>query len=150
MPNFERIPHGGQRVKTSHSDPLWFAVVTPGPKFGRIGITLCPGKHDADGGKYDGGTYWKRDLATDLDAIRDWGARADDIVKGRTARGRSEGSGHAVVPSSNRRRVDSRRTIRAAVGRRVDDDEPIGTVALIGMPEGKPRGLVQQLLKMLQ
>jgi hypothetical protein len=76
MPNFERIPHGGQREKTSHSDPLWFAVVTPGPKFGRIGITLCPGKHDADGGKYDGGTYWKRDLATDLDAIRDWGARA--------------------------------------------------------------------------
>lgn len=39
---------------------------------GRIGITLCPGKTDPNGRS----GAWKRDLTEDLDAIRDWGARA--------------------------------------------------------------------------
>jgi ADP-ribosyl-[dinitrogen reductase] hydrolase len=71
MPNY-----GGERVKTSFSDPIRIAVVTGGSKFGRIGVTFCPGKYDPDGGKYDGGVWRDRDLAVDLDAIRDWGAAA--------------------------------------------------------------------------
>src|SRR5262249_14141534 len=42
------------------------------PLFGRIGITLCPGKHD----RYGITGHWERDLAIDLNAIRDWGAAA--------------------------------------------------------------------------
>ena len=57
--------------KTSE-DPLRIAAVTPGDGHGRIGITLCPGKTDADG--ISGA--WARDLETDLDAIQRWGATA--------------------------------------------------------------------------
>ena len=65
-----------RRVKTSLSDPLRISFVTAGSKFGRIGLTFCPGKYDPDGGRYDGGVWWDRDLAVDLDAIRDWVATA--------------------------------------------------------------------------
>ena len=71
MPNYD-----SGRVKTSFSDPLRIAVVAAGCKFGRIGVTFCPGKYDPEGGKYDGGAWWDRDLAVDLDVIRDWGAAA--------------------------------------------------------------------------
>jgi ADP-ribosyl-[dinitrogen reductase] hydrolase len=62
--------------KTSLTHPLQIAAVSPGVNFGRIGITFCPGKYDPYGGKYEGGAWWDRDLAVDLDAIRDWGAEA--------------------------------------------------------------------------
>jgi ADP-ribosyl-[dinitrogen reductase] hydrolase len=39
---------------------------------GRLGITFCPGKS----GRSVHGAAWRRDLDIDLDAIRDWGARA--------------------------------------------------------------------------
>jgi ADP-ribosyl-[dinitrogen reductase] hydrolase len=39
---------------------------------GRIGITFCPGK--VQDSAFSG--LWSRDLATDMDAIRDWGATA--------------------------------------------------------------------------
>ena len=59
-------------AKTSVSDPLRIAVVTPDGTQGRIGITLCPGKTD--------GTArfgpWARDLDLDLDVIQHWGATA--------------------------------------------------------------------------
>ena len=59
-------------AKTSVSDPLRLAVVTPDGTQGRIGITLCPGKTD--------GTArfgpWARDLDLDLDVIQHWGATA--------------------------------------------------------------------------
>jgi len=42
------------------------------PDGGRIGLTLCPGKHQTGGLTGD----WQRDLETDLQAIRDWGATA--------------------------------------------------------------------------
>ena len=58
--------------KTSESSPLRIAAVTPGDGHGRIGITLCPGKTDPNG--ISGA--WARDLDTDLDAIRQWGATA--------------------------------------------------------------------------
>ena len=58
--------------KTSESDPLRIAAVTLGNGHGRIGITLCPGKTDPD--EISGGRA--RDLDTDLDAIRRWGATA--------------------------------------------------------------------------
>jgi ADP-ribosyl-[dinitrogen reductase] hydrolase len=58
--------------KTSLTDPLHIAVVTAGSKFGRIGITFCPGKYD----RYAMSGEWDRDLALDLDEIRDWGAAA--------------------------------------------------------------------------
>ncbi len=58
--------------RTSLTDPIKIAALPAGPGFGRIGITLCPGKFDvhAMSGR------WDRDLSLDLDAIRDWGAAA--------------------------------------------------------------------------
>ena len=56
----------------SGNDPLRIAWVRPRPDHGRVGITLCPGKKDAHGmsGRHD------RDLAADLDTVRDQGAVA--------------------------------------------------------------------------
>ncbi len=59
-------------TSTSDSSPLRIASVTPGDGQGRIGITLCPGKTDP--AAMAGPTA--RDLDTDLDVIRDWGATA--------------------------------------------------------------------------
>jgi ADP-ribosyl-[dinitrogen reductase] hydrolase len=58
--------------RTSLTHPLQIAVVTAGPEFGRVGITFCPGKFDP----YAVSGEWDRDLALDLDTIRDWGAAA--------------------------------------------------------------------------
>lgn len=58
--------------RTSLSHPLRIATVSPGQGFGRVGITFCPGKYDANA--HTG--MWDRDLAVDLDAIRTWGASA--------------------------------------------------------------------------
>ena len=58
--------------KTSLTRPLQIAAISAGPALGRVGITFCPGKYDQ---KAMSG-YWDRDLALDLDAIREWGAAA--------------------------------------------------------------------------
>jgi ADP-ribosyl-[dinitrogen reductase] hydrolase len=58
--------------KTSLTDPLQIAAVAAGAGFGRVGITLCPGKCDPHAMSGE----WERDLAVDLDAVRDWGAAA--------------------------------------------------------------------------
>ena len=57
---------------TSENNPLRITEVRSRPDHGRIGITLCPGKKDDHGmsGRHD------RNLAIDLDAVRDWGATA--------------------------------------------------------------------------
>ena len=57
-------------MSTSKNDPLRIAEVRPRSDYGRIGITLCPGKKQDDAAS--GRTY--RDLAVDLDVVRDWGA----------------------------------------------------------------------------
>jgi ADP-ribosyl-[dinitrogen reductase] hydrolase len=59
-------------MRTSVTHPLQIAVVAGMSGLGRIGITFCPGKYDPHA--MTGG--WDRDLARDLDAIRDWGAAA--------------------------------------------------------------------------
>ena len=59
-------------MRTSASHPLQIAAVSSGPGHGRIGLTFCPGKYDA----HAASGAWNRDLATDLDMIRDWGAAA--------------------------------------------------------------------------
>ena len=64
----EAVPN----ARTSESDPIRIAAVTPADDHGRIGITLCPGKTDPAG--ISGA--WARDLAADLDAIASWGATA--------------------------------------------------------------------------
>ena len=69
MPSHE--PHL-PTAKTSVSDPLRIAVVTPDGTQGRIGITLCPGKTDSSA--WSG--PWARDLDLDLDVIQHWGATA--------------------------------------------------------------------------
>ena len=72
---YDRTEHPLQAVspvKTSENDPLCIAAVIPGDSFGRIGITLCPGKKDAQGW----GGHWDRDLDLDLDAVMRWGATA--------------------------------------------------------------------------
>jgi ADP-ribosyl-[dinitrogen reductase] hydrolase len=58
--------------RTSLTDPLQIAAVAAGAGFGRVGITLCPGKCDPRAMTGE----WERDLAVDLDAVRDWGAAA--------------------------------------------------------------------------
>ena len=54
-------------MKSSVSDPLRIAQVSPPGAPGVIGLTLCPGKKDRARG-------WDRDLDIDVAAIRDWGA----------------------------------------------------------------------------
>jgi len=58
------------KMRTSASDPLLIASLPAGE--GLVGVTLCPGKQ----GDSVFGAGWVRDLATDLAAIRDWGASA--------------------------------------------------------------------------
>lgn len=58
--------------RTSLTHPLQIAAVTAGPEFGRVGITFCPGKYDRQATTGE----WDRDLALDLDTVRDWGAAA--------------------------------------------------------------------------
>jgi|SRR5665213_1591237 len=58
--------------RTSLTHPLQIAAVTAGAEFGRVGITFCPGKYD----RHAMTGEWNRDLALDLDAVRDWGAAA--------------------------------------------------------------------------
>lgn len=55
---------------TSDSHPMQIATLPV--RTGRIGISFCPGKHQADAMS----GVWARDLATDLDAVRNWGAAA--------------------------------------------------------------------------
>jgi len=62
-------PHFSARTSQTH--PLQIAEVRAVPAHGRIGITFCPGKHD----RMASTGSWKRDLATDLDAIATWGAK---------------------------------------------------------------------------
>ena len=59
-------------VKTSKSHPLRIGSVRPKEGFGRIGITLCPGK------TYPWGLAgnWERDLDLDLDKVGEWGGTA--------------------------------------------------------------------------
>ena len=59
-------------MRNSLSHPLQIAAVSAGAQFGRIGLTFCPGKYDP----HAMSGAWDRDLALDLDAIRDWGAAA--------------------------------------------------------------------------
>ena len=68
MGTLERMP----TPRTSESSPLRVAAVTPGEDHGRIGITMCPGKTDPVGMAGP----WTRDLDTDLDAVKRWGATA--------------------------------------------------------------------------
>lgn len=56
--------------RTSITDPIQIPTLSCGS--GRIGISFCPGKQ----GRSLAGFDWKRDLATDLNAVRDWGAAA--------------------------------------------------------------------------
>jgi ADP-ribosyl-[dinitrogen reductase] hydrolase len=58
--------------RTSLTHPLQIAVVTAGSELGRLGITFCPGKYD----RHAMSGEWDRDLALDLDTVRDWGAAA--------------------------------------------------------------------------
>lgn len=57
-------------LRTSATDPI--RIPTLPAASGRIGISFCPGKQ----GPALAGFTWKRDLATDLDAVRGWGAAA--------------------------------------------------------------------------
>lgn len=60
-------------MKTSISHPLQIAAIPPGVSgFGRVGVTFCPGKYDP----YGMSGAWDRDLAVDLDMMRNWGAAA--------------------------------------------------------------------------
>jgi ADP-ribosyl-[dinitrogen reductase] hydrolase len=70
---FWSAPHPeNTHLRTSITHPLEIATVEIGPGFGRIGLTLCPGKQQ----KHAATGAWGRDLALDLDAIERWGAAA--------------------------------------------------------------------------
>lgn len=57
-------------ARTSLSHPLEITFVQARSDYGRIGITFCPGKHD----RFAATGAWERDLALDLDTIKNWGA----------------------------------------------------------------------------
>ena len=57
-------------MRTSRTHPLQIASL-PCPGGGTLGITFCPGKWQAAAAT----GAWARDLATDVKAIADWGAR---------------------------------------------------------------------------
>lgn len=57
--------------RTSQSHPIRIDTVDL-PNGGRLGLSLCPGKKQAV--SMTGG--WDRDLPTDLDAVKAWGAQA--------------------------------------------------------------------------
>jgi protein-tyrosine phosphatase len=74
-----RLSHAGHRPsagtemrKTSLTYPLQIATISAGSEFGRVGITFCPEKYD----RHAMSGEWNRDLALDLNTIRDWGAAA--------------------------------------------------------------------------
>ena len=57
-------------LATNETHPLRIdAVQAPGLP-GRLGLTLCPGKFQRNGGT----VIWSRDLKTDVAAIEEWGA----------------------------------------------------------------------------
>lgn len=58
-------------IRTSDTHPIEIGWLAPGTGWGRIGMTLCPGKKQI--GAMTGS--WERDLSTDLDDIRNWGAK---------------------------------------------------------------------------
>lgn len=58
--------------RASLTHPLQIAVVTAGSECGRVGITFCPRKYD----RFAMSGEWDRDLALDLDKVRNWGAAA--------------------------------------------------------------------------
>lgn len=59
-------------IRTSSSFPLRIDAVDANNSGGMIGMTICPGKC----GDSQFGAAWNRDMATDIDAIRHWGATA--------------------------------------------------------------------------
>ncbi len=60
------------RPKTSESHPLRIDSVAVGPGYGRIGLTLCPGKKQTDAQS----GVWDRDLNQDMAAIKAFEAAA--------------------------------------------------------------------------
>lgn len=58
------------KVMTSDDSPIRIAEL-PTPVGGLLGMTICPGKHAPTSVSGHG---WARDLATDVAAIRTWGA----------------------------------------------------------------------------
>ena len=59
--------------RTSITDPLRIASLALGHRGGRVGLTLCPGKHARS---LLAGPPWARDLSADVQAIKAWGAMA--------------------------------------------------------------------------
>lgn len=57
-------------IRTSQSHPLRIATLPVGDWGGAVGVTFAPGKHQA--AAMTG--IWQRDLASDLEAIKQWGA----------------------------------------------------------------------------
>ena len=55
------------KIQTSSTSPLRIDTVSVPGTTGLIGMTFCPGKKDLDLGG-----FWDRDLATDLEVIKDW------------------------------------------------------------------------------
>lgn len=56
-------------MRTSITDPLRIDTITL-PSGGRLGLSICPGKKQPV--SMTGG--WNRDLDTDIQAVKDWGA----------------------------------------------------------------------------
>jgi ADP-ribosyl-[dinitrogen reductase] hydrolase len=59
-------------MRTSHSHPLEIAEVEVGPGMGRLGLTFCPGKQQAQAATGS----WSRDLVLDVEMIARWNAAA--------------------------------------------------------------------------
>lgn len=67
-----KTPTGDPARRTSETHPLQIASLPIRDGYGRIGITLCPGKQQAHAST----GAWSRDLGLDLDAIAAWNTAA--------------------------------------------------------------------------
>lgn len=59
-----------QPIRTSETHPIRIDAVQPAEGWGKIGMSFCPGKQQANGMS----GCWERDLQADLVQVRDWGA----------------------------------------------------------------------------
>ena len=84
-----------QHPRSSANSPLRIDAMPCGR--GMLGMTLCPGKS----GESVHGAPWARDLAIDLQAVREWGAHCMvsilEPARNLTTRGAGPGRGHAGI-----------------------------------------------------
>ena len=106
------------KIRTSSTSPLRIDAVSVPGTTGLIGMTFCPGKKDLDVGG-----FWDRDLATDLEVIKDLLGSGDPPGTPRVPHAAGllplrygTETRHGMAPSPHPARLRPRRPVRGVVG----------------------------------